>query len=208
MSAPGPPEEPYRTPPNQMATWTVLGAAFVLTLALFAIRCPHDPESSRPYASRSLPPDVEPVLLAAPEMEDEYWPCSDCHEGEPTDRTVRELEDDHDEMDFEHGDTWCLHCHDVEDRDRLHLADGTLVSLDESWKLCTQCHAHKRAEWRAGVHGKRSGHWWGPKEYRTCVACHNPHSPPFKPLELLPPPRRPEQIVLNSHLAENRHEAP
>ncbi len=196
--------EGHPDPPSQMVVWTVLGGAFVLALSLFAIRCPQGPHTSRDYPSRTLPAEPEPVLLAAPEMDDDYWPCSDCHEGEPSDRTVRELEDDHDDMDFLHGDTWCLHCHDVDDRDRLHLADGTLVPLDESWRLCTQCHSHKRDEWRTGVHGKRTGYWWGPKDYRTCVECHNPHSPPFKSLKPLPPPRRPQQIALQA----SEHEAP
>ena len=190
------PAEGYRAPSYEMGVWAVLGLALVLTLGLFSIRCTQHPESSRDYASRTLPPEPEPILLAAAEMDDEYWPCSDCHEGEPTDREVRELEDDHDEMEFAHGDLWCLHCHDADQRDQLKHADGALVAFDESWKLCTQCHSQKLDEWRAGVHGKRTGHWWGPKEYRTCVACHAPHEPAFKPLAPKPPPTPPAQIAL------------
>jgi hypothetical protein len=48
------------------------------------------------------------------------------------------------------------------------------------------------------VHGKRTGHWWGEKEYRVCTACHDPHHPPFEPLEPLPAPRRPESIQLGT----------
>jgi hypothetical protein len=130
-------------------------------------------------------------------MSDDYFPCSDCHEDEPTDRTVRELEDEHEDLVLAHGkEFWCLHCHDVDQRDRLHLADETPVEFEESWRLCTQCHGKKLADWRAGVHGKRTGHWWGPKEFRNCVACHDPHSPLFKPLTPEPPPRRPEAITL------------
>ncbi|GAG05499.1 unnamed protein product, partial [marine sediment metagenome] len=60
---------------------------------------------------------------------------------------------------------------------------------------------------RAGVHGKRTGHWRGPKEYRTCVSCHNPHSPPFEPLAPKPPPTRPEAITVDASVRpEAAHE--
>jgi hypothetical protein len=129
-------------------------------------------------------------------MDDEYFPCSDCHGEEPTNRTVRALEDDHEDLELAHGELWCLHCHNVDDRDQLRLADDLLIRFEESWRLCTQCHANRLADWRAGVHGKRTGYWWGPKEYQTCVFCHDPHSPRFKPLEPKPPPKRAEEIRL------------
>jgi hypothetical protein len=146
--------------------------------------------------------DAAPVLLPPPEMDDEYDPCSDCHEDESPNPFVRELEEEHDMMDFTHGDLWCLHCHDLEDRDKLHLADGARVEFEDSWRLCTQCHGKKLADWRAGVHGKRTGHWRGAKEYRTCVSCHNPHSPPFEAVEPRPPPLRPTQITASGNTAE------
>lgn len=190
---------PGADPPSrtQFATWALLGGAALLVLVLFSVRGEHGPDTTRNYPSRTLPPEPAPVLIAAPEMDDEYWPCSDCHEDEPTNPEVRKLEDEHDAMEFKHGTLWCLDCHDAEDRDSLHLADRSLVSFSESWRLCTRCHGQKLADWRAGVHGKRTGHWWGPKEYRPCVACHNPHSPPFAPLEPKPIPLRPEQIRMN-----------
>jgi formate-dependent nitrite reductase cytochrome c552 subunit len=181
-----------------MATWAVLGGAVLMVPVLFSLQGGFDPDSSREYASRSLPPEPAPVLLAAPEIDDEYLPCADCHEsGDVAEREVRELDDEHDEMDFAHGDLWCYSCHDPNPRQRqnLRLADDTNVPFEDSWRLCTQCHAKKLPDWRAGVHGKRTGHWWGPKEYRTCVVCHDPHDPPFKPIEPMPPPRRPEAIA-------------
>ncbi|MBW2229716.1 MAG: hypothetical protein JRH17_04980 [Deltaproteobacteria bacterium] len=194
MSANGHDPDDYRIPPHQMATWLLLGLTVVLLGALFGVRLEHQPETTRDYPRRPLIADGPVVLLPGPEMNDEYLPCSDCHEDEPTNRTPRELEDDHEDKQLAHGDLWCLQCHDTDDRDALHLADGTLVTFEDSWQLCTQCHGKKLADWRAGVHGKRTGHWRGRKEYRTCVACHNPHSPPFKPLAPKPRPRRPEEI--------------
>jgi hypothetical protein len=123
----------------------------------------------------------------------------DCHENEELNPKKRELEEEHDQLKLAHGELWCLHCHDLENRNMLRLADSGLIEFADSWQLCTQCHGKKLADWRAGVHGKRTGHWRGAKEYQPCVNCHNPHSPPFQPIQPDPPPRRPEQISLDDH---------
>jgi hypothetical protein len=203
-----PPREDYQAPPHQLAIWSVLGAAFVLVLGLFSIRTAQGPTSSREYASRVLPPEPPPVLIVSEGPSEEYWPCSDCHEDEPTNATVRELEDEHDELEFGHGNLWCLSCHKPPDHDRLRLADGGQVEYSDSWQLCTQCHGKKLTEWRTGVHGKRTGYWWGPKEFQTCVTCHDPHVPRFKPLEPLAPPRPPTEISLTARAREVPHERP
>ena len=181
----------------QLTTWVVLGLAVILIGGLIGVRMEHQPDTSRDYPSRPQIPDGASVLLPAPEIDDDYFPCDDCHEPDDSQMnlTVRELEDEHEEMKFDHGNLWCLHCHDAITRTSLHLADGSLVEFEDSWKLCTQCHAKKLPDWRAGVHGKRTGHWRGPKEYRTCVVCHDPHDPPFKPIVPKPVPRRPDEIV-------------
>lgn len=197
---PGP--EGESPPPVQLATWLVIGFAFVVVLGLMSIRLDHQPHSSRDYPSRALVADAAARLLPPPPMDDEYLPCSDCHVDEAPNPLVRELEDEHDSMDFSHGDLWCLHCHDLEDKQKLHLADNTLLVMERSWQLCTQCHSQKLADWRAGVHGKRTGHWRGAKDYRTCVACHNPHDPTFQSLEPKPPPLRPTQITVNGNASE------
>ena len=88
----------------------------------------------------------------------------------------------------------CRDCHNPKDRDKLRLASGRLVSFKRSYLLCGQCHGPKLRDWRAGVHGKRTGHWKGKKEYRLCVHCHVPHSPRFKQLKPKPRPRRPAEI--------------
>lgn len=180
-------------------TWFVIGAVAVLLAGSFALRC--GPSDGRAYASRTLPPEPPPTLRAS-EMDDEYWPCSDCHEDEETNRRPRELVDEHDDKEIVHGDLWCLSCHDADDRDRLHLADAVRVEFEESWRLCTQCHGTKLADWRAGVHGKRMGHWWGAKTYEPCVNCHDPHAPAFRPLSPERPPARPERVLPTATLEE------
>jgi hypothetical protein len=202
VASESPEPEEYRPPPYHLTTWALLGAGLVFVLGLISVRTDYQPDTSRDYPSRALLPDAEPVLLEWEPRNDEYFPCNDCHGDDPPNPTQRELEEEHYDWKLAHGDLWCLRCHALNDRDNLHLSDGTLVPFEESWRLCTQCHGKKLADWRAGVHGKRTGHWLGTKEYRTCVVCHDPHSPPFERLEPKPPPLRPTQITLNGNAPE------
>ena len=188
--------EPADATPRRLLGFLIAGAALAALTALISVMCAPGTPRARAYPSRSLPPQPEQRILPAKGPSNFYFPCSDCHEDEPTNRTVRELEDDHEDIALEHGDLWCLHCHAAEDRDHLHLADDRPVEFAESWRLCVQCHGQQLEPWRAGVHGKRVGHWWGEKEVWTCVSCHRPHSPRFQPIEPKPPPKRPQQITL------------
>ena len=207
MVSHSPEPEDYRPPGYQLVTWLILGLAVLMVLGLISLRTDHQPDSSRDYPSRPQVPDAEPVLLPPPPMDDEYLPCSDCHEDELPNPTERVLEDEHDILVLKHGTLWCLDCHDLNDREKLTLANDELIEFADSWMLCTQCHGKKLADWRAGVHGKRTGHWRGPKEYRTCVACHDPHSPPFEPLEPKRPPRRPYEVTVTGNVPlEAAHE--
>lgn len=198
-----------RALPVQLATWFTLGLVVVSVVGLISMPTDTHPDRSRDYPSRPLLPDGETVLLPAPPVDDEYLPCADCHEDGEVNPAVRTLEEEHDTLDFRHGDLWCMACHELEEHENLHLADGTTVAFEDSWRLCTQCHAEKLPDWRAGVHGKRTGHWRGDKEYRTCVACHDPHRPPFRSLEPRPAPVRPTQITLQRNAdGEESHEEP
>ncbi|MBW1688218.1 MAG: hypothetical protein JRS35_24540 [Deltaproteobacteria bacterium] len=163
------------------------------------LRAPGKMNVSRADPGRPLVPasEPEPVLLPPPPIDDEYFPCSDCHEDELADPRRRDL-DEHDDIQLAHGDLWCLDCHQSDQRDLLHLSDASPVEMTESWRLCTRCHAKRISDWRAGIHGKRTGSWWGPKEFRTCVACHDPHSPLFKPLSPRPPPIPASEIRLRT----------
>ena len=122
------------------------------------------------------------------------FPCSQCHAGMPVNRQPRKLEM-HQEIVLKHmPGGWCFDCHNPSNRVMLRLANGRLVPFDESYNLCGQCHGTILREWKAGLHGKRTGMWNGEKQYRLCVHCHWPHDPRFKPLKPLPPPVRPSDI--------------
>lgn len=196
-----PPEQqiqPFGAPGRRWLRWAMLAVVFLVVALISSGALPRLQREERPYPSRTLAPEVEPepVMMPPPPIDDDYFPCSDCHEDEPADPERREL-DEHDNIKLAHGDLWCLDCHQSDQRDLLHLSDASPVEMSESWRLCTRCHAKKIPEWRAGVHGKRVGSWWGPKEYWTCVKCHDPHSPLFKPLTPKPPPVAAEDIQLN-----------
>jgi len=140
------------------------------------------------------------TLIPVETFTSDYFPCSDCH-GELIQNPIkRKLVEMHEEIIFDHdsANRWCLACHNAGDRDYLRLAGGQLLRFDESYKLCGQCHGPKYRDWKLGIHGRRTGQWNGTKQYLLCSHCHDPHSPRFKSLKPNPPPKRPEQIIIDS----------
>jgi len=128
---------------------------------------------------------------------EDYFPCSDCHADMEVNLERRELEEMHDDIQLDHGpkERWCFDCHNPDDRDMLRLANGTLISFEESYRLCGQCHGTIYRDWREGIHGRREGYWNGAKSYQLCAHCHNPHAPRYQPLKPLPPPVRPQFLT-------------
>ncbi len=108
------------------------------------------------------------VHAKMPPFSEGTWPCSDCHNGKKLkDNPIRRvLVKEHSGITLHHGEEdeslWCLDCHDFKNRDRLRLAGGTLVEFEESDRLCGQCHGRIHRDWKAGVHGQRTGFWNGP----------------------------------------------
>ncbi len=171
----------------------VASAALIAKRSDRAAGEPPPPPPPGKHAPATVPGDE--IEVPPPPFSDGVFPCTDCHaKGNEVDHTRRELSE-HDfkfEHDAEHR--WCLDCHNADDRDKLRLADGSTIEFSESYKLCGQCHGDKYRDWRAGVHGRRTGMWDGHKKYLLCVNCHNPHSPRFKPLKPEPPPVPPERL--------------
>lgn len=146
------------------------------------------------------PGSADEIAIESPPFSDGIYPCNECHSSIEPNPERRELEYMHDDISFifdhDKENRWCLDCHDMNSRDSLRLASGSLIGFDVSYILCGQCHGDKLRDWKVGVHGKRTGYWNGKKQYLLCVHCHNPHSPKFKPLKPLPPPVRQEDIHL------------
>ena len=155
------------------------------------------PAAAQPQPA-TIPVDEMVFETPPPPFRDpDIFPCSECHnEDQPPVPERRVLEDMHEEIVLRHDEEhrWCLDCHDAENRDRLRLANGTLVPFEESYRLCGQCHGDKYRDWRAGVHGRRTGEWNGDKQYLLCVHCHDPHAPRYRDMEALERPLRPEEI--------------
>jgi len=186
--------------------WRVLSIALPVVLSAWLIAAAMAPVDITARAGNStvVPTRVDSTirhtpmfLIIEPPPSDEYFPCSDCHLAEDeVDRTVRVLEDEHEDKQLKHGGgaLWCLDCHDATNRDQLHSASGSGLNFEQSYKLCRQCHGEIFQEWKVGVHGKRIGSWSGAKQYYVCKHCHDPHSPVFKPIKPMPPPVRPKDI--------------
>ena len=73
-------------------------------------------------------------------------------------------------MAWEVGVQGCLTCHDEIYMTKLHLANGSRISRDESSVLCSQCHKGIYYEWNLGMHGNVH-------EAKHCVDCHAPWDP-------------------------------
>ena len=136
------------------------------------------------------------IQVPPPPLSEDYYPCSMCHEDMEVNPQRRELEEFHDDIILKHDEEnrWCMDRHDAENRDMLHTASGELISFEESYKLCGQCHGPKLRDWKAGIHGRRIGDWNGRKQYLLCAHCHDPHSPRYKKMKPEPPPQKPGKI--------------
>jgi len=145
----------------------------------------------------------EEFPVSPPPMTEGIFPCSNCHASMEVNRNKRELKDEHTDIRLHHAETmrWCLDCHDAKDRDKLRLYNGELISFKESYRLCGECHGNVYRDWKAGIHGKRTGYFAGGKRtYLLCAHCHNPHDPEYRPIKPEPPPvkpseRRPEHFL-------------
>lgn len=164
----------------------------ILALLFFALIIPPSAGAKEKVAKEG---DDIPGLFVPRARTSENFPCSRCHNYRPTDKNKRKLKLYHTNIILKHagGQQWCHDCHD-DDKDKLRLQNGQLIGFEKSYYLCGQCHGTIFRDWKAGIHGKRTGMWNGEKLYRLCVSCHDPHQPRFKPLKPMAPPERPQDI--------------
>jgi hypothetical protein len=181
-------------------------------LALAAVACSVGDEPRRLHTSRPAPISSGTVTVEARQPLLPTFPCSRCHADRAPDPRERKLTEFHTQKILNHGTPggWCYRCHTKDDIDRLHLADGTLVTFDQAFELCGSCHGDKLRDWKAGVHGLTTGYWLGARFRRSCPACHDPHDPRFPLMtpehapalpRTMPPPEAPE-LDEESHAAE------
>ena len=120
--------------------------------------------------------------------------CKTCHGGAASiaSRAGTGADRFHANVELVHGTLECLACHDSRDRDRLHLADGRGVAFDDVITLCAQCHGPQYRDYTHGSHGGMNGYWdlrRGPRTRNGCVDCHAPHTPAYRAVVPVFPPR-------------------
>jgi hypothetical protein len=113
----------------------------------------------------------------------EKFPCVRCHKV-PLAQMKHDGKDGrakaHWNIALKHADAQvmsCSTCHLEGELNQLRTLTNKPVSLDESYRVCAQCHSKQAADWAGGAHGKRVGGWAPPRVARTCAECHNPHAP-------------------------------
>ena len=114
-----------------------------------------------------------------------HFPCSNCH-NEPLNIIKNKNADlgkkAHWDIKLNHAASDvmnCTTCHSENNMDVLHSVTNKAYDFNNSFKVCAQCHQEKHKDWAGGAHGKRIGGWATPVVKKTCVNCHDPHSPSF-----------------------------
>ena len=111
------------------------------------------------------------------------YPCSNCHSQSlevmqaNRDPNQRKAHWDIQVVHAKEETMQCVTCHPGDQMDKLASLTGRLLEIDESFKLCGQCHSTQRKDWEGGAHGKELNGWAPPRVAQTCVNCHNPHQP-------------------------------
>lgn len=121
------------------------------------------------------------------------YPCGACHQGRRVVMGDRRIGDAHMNVRADHPERLgglCSTCHLADTVERLAVQGGPSAGLDESYRLCGQCHFAQADSWAGGAHGKRLDGWQGQRVVLACTACHDPHAPaaehriPFRAPEL------------------------
>ncbi|HEU5304422.1 MAG TPA: hypothetical protein VFU40_07240 [Gemmatimonadales bacterium] len=114
----------------------------------------------------------------------DQYPCTLCHLGRSLVMQAKRVADAHQDIRPVHPDqtgSLCSTCHAASDVEQLVLESGERATLDESYRLCAQCHFTQAEAWAQGAHGKRLDGWQGRRVVMGCADCHDPHDPALRP---------------------------
>jgi hypothetical protein len=125
-----------------------------------------------------------PIALRSQSPALVQYPCTSCHAGTTVAMAAQRASDAHDNILPVHPDTsgsLCATCHARENPGLLVLMGGKRATLDQSYRLCAQCHFAQADAWAGGGHGKRLDGWQGRRVVMPCTDCHDPHHPAVQP---------------------------
>lgn len=130
---------------------------------------------ARPFGTITLP-----IALRNRAASLNQYPCTSCHQGRKVVMTNKRIGDAHNNIQPVHPEQLgavCSTCHSPDDVETLTLKSGEHATLDESHRLCAQCHFKQAEAWAGGAHGKRLDGWQGRRVVMACADCHDPHKP-------------------------------
>jgi len=125
-----------------------------------------------------------PIALRAGSAALSQYPCTSCHAGPRLVMGKERIRDAHNNIQPRHPEqagAACSTCHAEENVETLALRGGGRATLDESYRLCAQCHFQQAKAWAGGAHGKRLDGWEGRRVVLACTDCHDPHRPALQP---------------------------
>jgi hypothetical protein len=134
---------------------------------------------ARPFGTITLP-----IALRNRRAAISQYPCTSCHQGTRVVMENRRIADAHQNIRPVHPSQTgavCSTCHWSGDVALLALKDGERATVDESYRLCAQCHFREADAWAGGGHGKRLDGWEGRRVVMACTDCHDPHQPAVQP---------------------------
>jgi len=132
---------------------------------------------ARSFGSITLQTALRPRLLG-------QYPCTSCHLGRKVVMADKRIADAHQNVQPVHPKqtgALCSTCHAADNVELLALESGERTTVDNSYRLCAQCHFAQVNAWAAGAHGKRLDGWQGRRAVMGCADCHDPHQPAVEP---------------------------
>ncbi len=170
------------------------GAAFVAAAWFFYTGSRAAAEVRHPFAMKPEYYDISPVRAVKKRLETEGMACGDCH-ADPSGQDPTAAPEVHSaKVKLEHGtNKRCFNCHSDKNRNFFTADGGGQIPYAKVELLCAKCHGTTYRDWTRGTHGRRNGYWnkaEGEQKTLVCIACHDPHSPAFKPLTAAPAPQK------------------
>jgi cbb3-type cytochrome oxidase subunit 3 len=106
-------------------------AALVFFLVAGVASAAPPQEKGKAAKARAANAPEKQFAVPTPPFTPGIFPCSECHKEMKPNPKRRELKDEHTNIVLNHaqGQRWCLDCHDISNRDKLHLVSGEKIGF-------------------------------------------------------------------------------